>query len=97
MYNNFIPEVWVNAIQRDLERLHVFASDCNRQYEGEVKQMGDSVKILGVGKPTITQLVQRALAVLTTLKPWKIHPQSCISTRCHTSIMALAILTNYRQ
>ena len=53
-YNNFIPEVWVNATQRDLERLRVFASDCNRQYEGEVKQMGDSVKILGVGKPTIT-------------------------------------------
>ena len=63
-YNNFIPEVWVNAIQRDLERLHVFASDCNRQYEGEVKQMGDSVKILGVGKPTITTVGSKGFSGL---------------------------------
>lgn len=33
----------------------VFAEDCNRQYEGDVKQMGDTVKILGVGKPTISK------------------------------------------
>jgi hypothetical protein len=53
-YQNFVPEVWVDAIQRDLERLHIFATDCNRQYEGEVSKKGDSVRILGVGKPTIT-------------------------------------------
>ena len=33
----------------------MFAEDCNRQYEGDVKQMGDTVKILGVGKPTISK------------------------------------------
>lgn len=53
-YNNFIPEIWSEAINRDLERLHVFADGTNRQYEGEVSQKGDSVRILGVGKPTIT-------------------------------------------
>lgn len=55
-YKNFIPEIWAEAIERDLERLHVFAEDCNRKYEGEVSQKGDSVRILGVGKPTITEV-----------------------------------------
>lgn len=53
-YQNFIPTVWAEAINRELEREHVFVADTNRQYEGEVKQKGDSVRILGVGKPTIT-------------------------------------------
>lgn len=53
-YNNFIPAVWEKNIERDLERKLVFAEDCNRKYEGDVKKMGDTVRILGVGKPTIT-------------------------------------------
>ena len=56
-YNNFVPKIWSKAINRELERAMVFAEDCNRQYEGDVKQMGDTVKILGVGKPTITKQV----------------------------------------
>lgn len=55
-YSNFIPSVWAEAINRELERVCVFAEDCNRQYEGEVKSKGDSVHILGVGKPTIRTL-----------------------------------------
>ncbi|MBR5316036.1 MAG: hypothetical protein IKU44_04515 [Firmicutes bacterium] len=52
-YKNFIPRVWAKAIEHELEKAHVFAMDCNRQYEGEVSNLGDTVKILGVGKPTI--------------------------------------------
>ena len=55
-YKNFIPEIWEEAIERDLERLHVFAEDCNRKYEGKVEQKGDSVRILGVGKPTVMEV-----------------------------------------
>ena len=53
-YKNFIPEIWAETINRDLERMHVFAADCNREYEGSVAKKGDSVRILGVGSPTIT-------------------------------------------
>ncbi|WP_303915671.1 hypothetical protein [Subdoligranulum variabile] len=56
-YNNFVPKIWAKQINRELERAMVFAEDCNRQYEGDVKQMGDTVKVLGVGKPTITKQV----------------------------------------
>lgn len=60
-YENFIPSVWSEAINRGLERQCVFVEDCNRQYEGDVSKMGDSVHILGVGKPTIKSL-ERASA-----------------------------------
>ena len=56
-YNNFIPTVWAEAINRELERNHVFVADCNRQYEGNVSKMGDTVRILGITKPTITTQV----------------------------------------
>jgi hypothetical protein len=52
-YTNFAPNVWAETIERELERVQVFAEDCNRECEGVVKEKGDSVKILGVGKPTI--------------------------------------------
>lgn len=56
MFNNFIPNVWAAGINRELKRLCVFMEDCNTQYEGAVKKQGESVTILGVGKPTITTI-----------------------------------------
>lgn len=52
-FENYKPLVWNATIERDLEKAMVFAEDCNRSYEGKVKGPGDSVKILGVGKPSI--------------------------------------------
>ena len=57
-YANFIPSVWNEGINRELERLCVFVEDCNRQYEGSVNKKGESVTILGVGKPTIKSLAK---------------------------------------
>lgn len=52
-FENYKPLVWNSTIERDLEKAMVFAEDCNRDYEGKAKGPGDSIKILGVGKPTI--------------------------------------------
>ena len=60
-YANFIPEVWNESILRNLERLCVFAEDCNRQYEGDVKGPGDTVHILGAATPQINT-INRSLA-----------------------------------
>lgn len=57
-YQNFIPAVWSEGINRELERLCVFVEDCNRSYEGTVKKKGESVTILGVGKPTIKSIAK---------------------------------------
>lgn len=63
MFQNFIPSVWAAQINTELKRLCVFAEDCNSQYEGDVKQMGDSVRILGVGKPTITETTNKNITL----------------------------------
>lgn len=59
-YANFIPTIWNESIDRDLERACVFAEDCNRKYEGKISSRGEAVKILGVGKPTIHTLTKEA-------------------------------------
>lgn len=57
-YSTFIPTVWAAGIQHELERACVMAEDCNREYEGDVKKEGDSVRIVGVGKPTIYSIAR---------------------------------------
>ena len=64
-YKNFIPTVWAEAIEHELERNHVFVADTNRQYEGNVSKMGDTVRILGIGKPTVTTQVGGSISLNT--------------------------------
>ena len=49
---NFIQTIWSKKIQDDLELKCKLVDNCLRDYEGDVKQ-AQSVKILGVGDPTI--------------------------------------------
>lgn len=50
---NFIQSIWSKNIQDGLEKECKLVDNCLRDYEGDVKQ-ASSVKILGVGEPTIT-------------------------------------------
>lgn len=49
---NFIQSVWSKKIQDDLELKCKLVDNCLRDYEGDCKY-AQSVKILGVGEPTI--------------------------------------------
>lgn len=49
---NFIQTIWSKKIQDDLEIKCKLVDNCLRDYEGDVKH-AQSVKILGVGEPTI--------------------------------------------
>ncbi len=49
---HFIPTIWSKAILDDLEAKAILTDHCHKRYEGDVKRAG-SVKILGVGEPTI--------------------------------------------
>lgn len=51
--NNFIPSVWSARILAALNDAHVYAALCNRDYEGEIKALGDTVKINSIGRVTI--------------------------------------------
>lgn len=50
---NFIPELWSRQLLKDFRRKLVFARLVNRNYEGEIKQYGDTVKITTPGKITV--------------------------------------------
>lgn len=52
--NEFIPEIWSPKVLIALEKLHVFASLANRDYQGEIANMGDTVRISGIGDITIS-------------------------------------------
>ena len=50
---NFIQTIWSRDIQKDLELKCKLVDNCLRSYEGDCKY-ARTVKILGVGEPTIT-------------------------------------------
>ena len=53
-YEKFKANVMAKAIQKERDRATVLIGDCNREYEGDVKRLGDSVTIKGAGKITMT-------------------------------------------
>lgn len=50
---NFIKTVWEANLIFALRKAHVFASVANRNYQGQLKALGDKVKIVQVGDVTI--------------------------------------------
>jgi N4-gp56 family major capsid protein len=52
---NFIPTIWSTKLLIELRKVLVFAQPfvINRDYEGEIKQFGDTVKISALGSITV--------------------------------------------
>lgn len=51
---NFVPEIWSAEILVNLRDELVYAARCNRDYEGDIEEAGDTVHITSFGKPTIS-------------------------------------------
>jgi len=53
---NFIPEVWSAQLLSSLKKSLVFAGPgvANRDYEGEIADFGDTVRITSISRPTIS-------------------------------------------
>lgn len=51
--DNFIPTIWSARLLANLNEAHVYAALANRDYEGEIKQAGDTVKINAIGRVSI--------------------------------------------
>lgn len=49
----FIPEIWSARLLEHLNKTHVYAALMNRDYEGEISAMGDTVHINQIGAITI--------------------------------------------
>jgi hypothetical protein len=52
--SNFIPTIWAGTLLRNLNKTAVFADLCNRDYEGDIRDFGDSVKINSIGPVTVS-------------------------------------------
>ena len=50
---NFIPTIWSARLLNHLDKSHVYLNLLNRDYEGEIKNFGDTVKINQVGDVSI--------------------------------------------
>lgn len=51
--NNFIAELWADTILSALEVQLIFGNLFNQDYEGQLKQMGDTVRINAIGDVTV--------------------------------------------
>jgi hypothetical protein len=50
--NNFTPTLWAGALLKNLNDAHVYGQVFNRDYEGEIRDKGDTVKINMIGRVT---------------------------------------------
>lgn len=59
---HFIQTIWSKNIQDDLEEKCKLVADCTREYEGDC-QYAQTVKILGVGDPTIGNYIGQDITI----------------------------------
>lgn len=71
-YNNFIPTVWSEKIQRERERACIAAGLCWKDFEGDIKDVGDTVRINGVSRPTVGTYTKNS----TTITPENLDDNS---------------------
>ena len=55
---NFIPTVWSENLLSNLDRNYIAVSHCNRDYEGEIKGKGSTLKICGIQPVSIANYVK---------------------------------------
>lgn len=61
-YSAFIPEIWSQKLNNMLAKNCVMLQCVNRNYEGEIKNQGDSVKIITPAEVTISTVGSSAIS-----------------------------------
>ncbi len=57
---NFISTVWSENLLKQLDRKYIGVLNCNREFEGDIKNQGSIVKICGVGDVTVSDYTKNA-------------------------------------
>ena len=67
--NEFISEIWSAELLESLKKALVYGQDqvVNRDYEGEIANQGDTVRIRSVSRPTISSYTKNATLTYETL------------------------------
>ncbi|MBR2387774.1 MAG: hypothetical protein IKB02_03290 [Clostridia bacterium] len=51
---NFIPTIWSENLYEELDKQYIAVANCNRDFEGDIKNKGSVVKICGVGTVNVS-------------------------------------------
>lgn len=81
-FKNYVPIALDTKINQELSKDMVFYEDTNHEYEGKAKEIGDKVKILNAGKPTIQTFNDGKLHEIT---PEEMQGSSIMLPIDHTS------------
>ncbi len=66
--STFIPTVWSETLLEQLDREYVGVRNCNRDFEGDIKDKGSSVKIGSIGNISVFDYTKNTdMATLQTL------------------------------
>ena len=52
--SNFIPTIWSENLYTQLDKQYIAVANCNREFEGDIRDKGSVVKICGVGNINIS-------------------------------------------
>ncbi|WP_026185106.1 P22 phage major capsid protein family protein [Salinispora vitiensis] len=58
--NRFRPEIWSALLMESYKKVLVYANLCNRDYEGEIRAAGDTVRVTSISRPTISTYTRNA-------------------------------------
>lgn len=57
---NFIPTIWSENLITALDKQYIGVANCNREYEGEIKNKGSVVRICGIGAITVSDYTKNS-------------------------------------
>ena len=55
---NFIPTVWSESLLRALDNTYIAVANCNREFEGDIREKGSKVKICGLDTVSIGNYIK---------------------------------------
>ena len=61
--DRFVPSLWAATLLENLNDAHVAVNLCNRNYEGDISQSGDTVRITSIGRVTIDNYVKNSTSI----------------------------------
>ena len=75
--NLFAPTVWSETLYKELDKQYIGVAHCTRDFEGEIKQCGDTVRIVGVGAINVSDYtkdtdISQPIGISETLRELKI-------------------------
>jgi hypothetical protein len=63
--NGFVPTIWSDLILDKIEKIQVYGNLCNRDYEGDIRAYGDTVRISEIGDIAINTYTKNSTTALT--------------------------------